>query len=122
MTHGARIAAWVVFAAAVAALGACLPTSEPGLGSRDPAMRLDAMATAAATKDKSAVPGLIQRLDSQDGGERLLAIEALERITGERHGYDHAGPAAEREAGVQRWRDWALAQGLIPQASAGSVR
>jgi hypothetical protein len=64
------------------------------------------MVDAAAAKDRSAVPGLVERLDSQDGGERLLAITALERITGERLGYDHAGPAAERAAAVARWQRW----------------
>lgn len=64
------------------------------------------MIDAAATRDRRAIPGLIGRLDSQDGGERLLAITALRRITGETQGYDHAGPPAEREAAVSRWRAW----------------
>jgi HEAT repeat protein len=106
----------------VCAAAGCLPTSDPGLASRDPAMRIDAMATAAETKDRSAIPGLIQRLDSQDGGERLLAIVALERITGDRLGYDHEAPIAEREAGVERWRAWARGEGLLPRASVESVR
>lgn len=100
---------WAVIAVSVAGLAGalgCLPTSEPGLSSRDPAMRLNSLLEAAATGDKSAVPGLISRLDSQDGGERLLAINALRRITGETHGYDHAGPPAERDAAIRRWREW----------------
>lgn len=104
MSRWVRIAALV--GGVLASLG-CLPTSEPGLGSRDPAMRLSAMLDAAATGDRAAVPGLISRLDSQDGGERLLAITSLKRITGETHGYDHAGPPAERDEAVARWRAWA---------------
>ena len=67
------------------------------------------MVDAAAARDRAAVPGLVERLESQDGGERLLAITALERITGERLGYDHAGPAGERSAAVDRWRAWVKA-------------
>lgn len=86
------------------ACGGCLGTSEPGVASRDPAKRVEAMVDAAATKDESAVPGLVARLDSQDPGERLVAINALKRITGETLGYDHAAPAAERDAAIERWR------------------
>jgi hypothetical protein len=75
-------------------------------------MRLNAMLDAAATGDRAAVPGLISRLDSQDGGERLLAITSLKRITGETHGYEHAGPPAERDAAVARWRAWAEGGGV----------
>jgi hypothetical protein len=106
MSRRAMNAVWgamvgVVAGTVLAGASGCLPTSEPGLGSRDPAMRLNSMLDAAATGDKSAVPGLISRLDSQDGGERLLAINALRRITGETHGYDHAGPPAERDAAIR---------------------
>lgn len=88
-----------------AALG-CLGRSETGLGSRDPAERVRAMAEAAAASDDGAVPGLIERLSSEDAGERLLAIRALERITGDTRGFDHAGPAREREAAIGRWVRW----------------
>jgi hypothetical protein len=46
-------------------------------------------------------------LGSDDPATRLLAIEALNRITGERLGFEpHAGPQ-DREASVERWRAFA---------------
>lgn len=84
----------------------CLGRSETGLGSRDPGERVRAMADAAAANDEGAVPGLIERLSSEDPGERLLAIRALERITGETREFDHAGTEVEREAAIGRWVRW----------------
>lgn len=86
------------------AIAGCVASSEPGVASRDPAMRLSAMLDAAARKDEAAVPGIVSRLESQDPGERLVAINALHRITGETLGYDHAAPRAEREKAIERWR------------------
>ena len=109
MTPGRRV--WLAMALfVVLGAGGCLATSETGVESRDPAKRLQAMVDAAARRDRSAVPGLVGRLDSQDPGERLVAITSLERITGKRMGYDHAGTPAEREAAVARWQKW-LADG-----------
>ncbi|XVJ58521.1 MAG: hypothetical protein HEQ23_03620 [Tepidisphaera sp.] len=116
VTVGAALAAWCL----LAGVGGCLATSEPGLSSRDPAERVDAMIDAAATRDRRAIPGLIERLDSQDGGERLLAITALKRITGETQGYEHAGPPAERDAAVARWRTWEQEQRATPSAGAAT--
>lgn len=113
MTRTARTAlAWSAAralgpAACVSAfLGGCLATSDPGVDSRDPARRMEAMVDAAAARDRAAVPGLITRLDSQDAGERLVAIKSLERITGKTFGYDYAGPATERAAAIARWQAW----------------
>ncbi len=36
----------------------------------------------------------------------MFAIIALERITGERFGYDYSKQTHERAASVQRWRDY----------------
>lgn len=107
MTRAGRT---VLGLAAVGALGpvlwGCLAKSDTGVDSRDPARRMEAMVDAAAAKDRTAVPGLISRLDSQDAGERLVAIRSLERITGKTFGYDHAAPAPERTAAIERWQKW----------------
>ncbi|QOJ01478.1 MAG: hypothetical protein HRU70_13685 [Phycisphaeraceae bacterium] len=91
--------------------GGCILESEAGLASNDPQKRFEAISAAAARGDRSAVPGLVRRLDSDDPAERLLAINALERITGERLGYDHAAPKAERSKAVERWARWASGDG-----------
>lgn len=88
---------------AAAAVGGCFATSEPGLRSPDPSVRLSAIVDAGRESDQDAVPALVERLDSDDPAERLLAIQALERITGETLGYDHAAPRAKRDEAVERW-------------------
>jgi hypothetical protein len=50
-------------------------------------------------------------LDAKEGSTRLLAIEALERLTGERLGYDYAASVADRREAVERWRVWVGARG-----------
>ena len=51
--------------------------------------------------------GLIGQLESTDPAARLLAIQALERRTGETLGYQHAAPVWERRAAVNRWKQYA---------------
>jgi len=51
------------------------------------------------------IPQLIASLDSDDPAVRLFAIQALERITGERFGYVPYAPPHKRRAAVDRWAD-----------------
>ncbi len=93
--------------AGAAAMGGCAdPESAVGFEEKDPAARLRAIRQAASTNDASAIPSLISLLQSDDAAERLLAIRALERMTGETRGYDHAAPLDERNAAVERWATW----------------
>lgn len=91
----------------------CMPPIPAGFDSPDPAMRLEAIASAGESRDPSAVPDLIEQLESTDPGARLLAIRALERITGETFGYDYAAPLWERAEAVDRWRRWAHQPGHL---------
>lgn len=84
----------------------CFPTAKKGFDSPDNALRIDASVHAADAGDAKAVPDLVRLLDSDDPATRLVAIRSLERITGTTLGYDHAGKASQREAGVQRWQAW----------------
>jgi hypothetical protein len=45
-------------------------------------------------------------LESDDPLERMMAIRALELMTGETHGYDYAAPEWDRRAAVDRWVEW----------------
>jgi len=63
-----------------------------------------AIRAAAERGDRSAVPHIVDRLEDEDDGVRFFAILALDRMTGERFGYDYAKPATARAAAVERWR------------------
>lgn len=76
----------------------------PSFDSPEPAARNVAIVNAAAKQDKNAVPDLVRMLESDDPATRLLAIASLERIVGDRKGYDDALPPDEREAAIARWR------------------
>ena len=93
------------------ALSGCIPSTPGGFDSPDPTSRLVAISEAGETADASAVPALIEQLESNDPGARLLAIRSLERITGETLGYDYAEPWWSRSRAVRRWRAWAAENG-----------
>lgn len=90
----------------LAALAACGPTIHATFDSPEPAARNAAIVAAARTKDAKAVPDLVRMLDSDDGATRLLAIDALDRITGTRLGYEHQAPQRAREQAIARWQQW----------------
>ena len=60
------------------------PASEGGFDSPDPAAKLYAITIAGQRKDRSAIPHLIEQLDSDDIAVRMFAIGSLELITGTR--------------------------------------
>ena len=83
----------------------CVPIPK-GFDSPEPAARIDAAAAAAGDSDTGKIPELIVLLDSDDPATRLIGILALERLTGQRQGYDHAAGLEERELAVVRWVEW----------------
>jgi len=74
--------------------------------SKDPGGRIQAATEAAANNDQSAIPDLIEMLDSDDPAARFVAIGTLERFTGQTFGYDYADPEWERRQAVDRWVAW----------------
>ncbi len=90
-------------------LGAMVPPGcssvEPDFNSPEPAARNAAIVQAAAANDLSKERDLVRMLDSDDPTTRMLAISALERMTGTRMGYDYAAPPAQREEAVRRWAE-----------------
>lgn len=102
---------------AAALLGACEPIPK-GFDSPEPAARIEAAAEAARLGDRSAIPDLIALLDSDDPAARLVAIGALERLTGLTHGFDHAAPPEQRDAAVERWVEWYLQNADQPTTAA----
>lgn len=84
----------------------CTPAPRADAGSfesENPAAKLYAIQHAGDQHRTEDIPQLIAALDSDDPAVRLFAIEALERITGERLGYVPYAPPHERRAAVDRW-------------------
>lgn len=53
--------------------------------------------------DQKTILRIIEQLDSDDPAVRFVAISALERLTGDTHGYDHTAPRLERDKAIARW-------------------
>lgn len=100
-------------AVAALATGVCGCAAPPGgLDSPVPAERLRAVGRAVKDRDQSAVPKLITMLGSDDPVVRLAAIRALESLTGQTLGYDHAAAEARREEAIAAWVEWYNRGGL----------
>ncbi|MCE7972982.1 MAG: hypothetical protein DYG92_01465 [Leptolyngbya sp. PLA1] len=69
-----------------------------------------AIVRAGDAKDAGATRDLVRMLASDDPATRLLAIEALERVTGQRLGYDASDPPHRRTAAMSRWSEWVRAR------------
>ena len=89
-----------------AALGSCGPGTIPSFQSDNPASRNSAIVEAAEAGDEQAVRDLVRMLESEEPSTRFLAIEALQRLTGESFGYDYAADEPGRRAAVERWRTY----------------
>jgi len=104
----------------VSMLVACAepPASAGGFDSADPQSKLYAIVRAGERKDESAIPHLIQQLESDDQAVRMYAIHSLEQITGQRQGYVYYAPQPQRDAAINRWlkayRDGRLARSNAP--------
>lgn len=95
-------AAWCLWGCAAA---------PPDFNSPEPAARNAAIVRAAREGDQGAVPDLVRMLDSDDPATRVLAIRALERLTGRTLGYDPAGDQGSRDRAVAEWATWCEARG-----------
>jgi len=85
-----------------------------GFGAASPAARSKAIQTAAIMGNLSAVKKIVEQLDSDDPAIRMMAIEALERLTGETYGYKHYDPTYVRREAIAKWVD-AVQNGSVPK-------
>ena len=93
----------MVLGAVIAATG-CAPSASSGTFESDnPASRLYAIHRAGLDADASAVVPLVEQLESDDPAIRMMAINALERITGKRLGYNPYADRTERHEAIDRW-------------------
>lgn len=76
----------------------------------DPSVKIPAIKKAVREKDLGAVRQLVQDLDSDDPAVRFYAIGGLERLTGQRFGYDYSADEIRRRPAVIRWQQWLAAQ------------
>lgn len=94
----AMCGAWVI------AASACAPrATEGGFDSDNPSAKLYAIRNAGLNRDRDAVPELVESLSHDDPAVRMMAISALDRITGTRLGYNPFASSHERDAAVKRW-------------------
>jgi HEAT repeat protein len=101
------VVAWVTWS--------CGPVVRPDFHSPEPAARIAAILRAAERQDRGAIPDIVRMLDSDDPATRMAAIVALERLTGERFGYDPTAKPGERALAVARWAEWVKANtGSVP--------
>lgn len=124
MSQRTECAAWRLVGAACCALAPLIVSCSGAerradFGSIDPSERTAAAARAAEARDTSAVPHLVRMLDSSDGAMRMVAIGALERITGERLGYEATAPEPERRQAVERWVEYSIERGYAMDQRVG---
>ncbi|MCE9590534.1 MAG: HEAT repeat domain-containing protein [Planctomycetes bacterium] len=99
--HASR---WLLILILASFLHGCGPkASEGDFDSDNPAAKLYAIRHAGESGDVSKVPRLVEELDHDDPAVRMMAINALDRLTGERMGYNPYDPPQERRAAIEKW-------------------
>jgi HEAT repeat protein len=118
--RNSRVAVFAGLALSLTAFGCAHPRPPVRLDSPDINARIIAIKRAARARDVSAAPQLVIALDDDDPAVRFYAIKGLERLAGDRKGYDyHEDDADARRPAVARWRAWVEAQGMtMPDAEA----
>jgi len=87
-----------------ACLGGCGPSArEGGFDSDNPAARLYAIQHAAEQPSPHALRHLVSSLEHDDPAVRVWAIQAIERLTGTRLGYNPYADRLSRRRAVERW-------------------
>jgi hypothetical protein len=110
--HTARAAAMLVVAGAGCwcAAGCTAPRGPLVVTDPDPSVKIPAIKNAVRKRDRAAAGQLVADLDSDDPAVRFYAINGLERMSGDRLGYDYYADEAKRQPAVRRWRDWLASQ------------
>lgn len=86
-------------------LGGC-PNPKVGFDSPAPNKRVDAIVLAADQDDPESLKMLVEKLESTDSIERMMAIRSLEKREGKTFGYQHAAPQPDRAQAVEQWRQY----------------
>ena len=116
MSVQARRIVTAASAVVLTALAGCVhPRGPVVVTDPDPSVKIPATARAVRRHDLSAVPQLIQDLQSDDAAVRLYAQHALEQLTGQDFGYRYYDADDARYAAVGRWQQWYGRQSQSPQ-------
>ena len=107
-----RMACVMVGGISLFLVSGCIPESKIGFDSPTPSKRLDAIVDATRLEDDESLLKLVEKLRSQVPTERMFAIRALEKRTGETFGYDHAGQDWQRLEAYGRWLEHLEEQGI----------
>lgn len=114
--RGGAIRPLAAAAAALAWLAGCAPSAtEGGFKNPAPGARVYAIESAVRDERRQQIPDIVECLRADDDLVRMMAIGALERMTGQTLGYDFADPLPLRLEGYRRWKEWVVAQGMAPQ-------
>lgn len=82
----------------------CVDRVPASLRDQDPARRIPLIVQAAQTGDRSALPLLVDGLDSSDPAIRFYSHDALRRLTGRDFHYDWQLDEPDRREAVRQWR------------------
>jgi len=105
----------IPLALAISGCSAPRPTIE--VTNPDPSGKIPAMKKAVREHDLTVVRQLVKDLDSDDPAVRLFAIQALEKLTGQRYGYEYYADELQRKPALSAWQQWlAQQEGQAPPA------
>lgn len=77
---------------------------EPRLQDNDPHVRVRAIQAVVRSDRNDLLPVLVDRLEDEDPAVRYFAIAGLEKMTGQRLGYEPHASTLERREAVTAWR------------------
>ena len=100
------------------AVGGCGgPPPVVDVSNPDPSGKIPAMKKAVREHDLHVVRQLVKDLDSDDPAVRLFSIQALEKLTGQRYGYEYFADEIQRKPALSAWQQWlAQQEGTAPTA------
>lgn len=97
-------------ASGLVGLGCSAPRERLVVTHQDASVKIPAMKKAVREQDRGAITQLVSDLDNDDPAVRFYAINALEKLTGERLGYRYYLDEEQRKPAVERWRHWLAAR------------
>lgn len=82
------------------------PAPRPDLHAHEVRQRIPGLLEAGRADFEHQAPYLVAALSDDDAAVRLFAFQALQRATGQTHGYRYVDPEATRADAVRRWEAW----------------
>lgn len=103
---------------AAGALQACAPEIfEGGIQNPSTGARVAALAEVERSRDRAAIPHVVECLASNDVVVRKAAIRCLSSLTGQTLDYRADDPPLQRAVAVDRWVEWCHRQDLVKEGA-----